>query len=68
VILDLGPLYFCLELKELLESVRSVELVIGYLDDVAMGGDRGDMCLLKDFLHLETVREKAGLELNGVGV
>jgi hypothetical protein len=47
--------------KELLESVRS-ELVLGYLDDVAMGGEA--MCLLKDFLHLETVGEKVGLELN----
>jgi hypothetical protein len=41
--------------------VRS-ELVPGYIDDVAMGGKA--MCLLKDFLHLETVGEKVGLELN----
>jgi hypothetical protein len=32
--------------------VRS-ELVLGYLDDVAMGGEA--MCLLKDLLHLDTV-------------
>jgi hypothetical protein len=32
------------------------ELVLGYLDDVAIGGEA--MCLLKDFLHLETVGEK----------
>jgi hypothetical protein len=57
----LGPLYFCLAFKEQLKSVRS-ELVLGYLDDVAMGGEV--MCLLKDFLHLETVGKKFGLELN----
>jgi hypothetical protein len=34
----LGPLYFCLAFKELLESGRS-ELVLGYLDDVSIGGD-----------------------------
>ena len=57
----LGPLYFCLAFKELLESVRS-ELVLGYLDDVAMGGEA--MCLLKDFLNLEAAGKKIGLELN----
>jgi len=30
-----GPLYFCLVFKELLESLQS-ELVLGYLDDVAV--------------------------------
>jgi hypothetical protein len=54
-------LYFCLAFKELLESLRS-ELVLGYLDDVAVGGE--EMCLLKHFLHLETVGEKVGLELD----
>jgi hypothetical protein len=42
-------------------SVRS-ELVLRYLDDIAMGEEA--MCLLKDLLHLETVGEKVGLELN----
>jgi hypothetical protein len=32
----LGSLYFCLAFKELPESERS-ELVLGYLDNVAMG-------------------------------
>jgi hypothetical protein len=41
--------------------VRS-EPVLCYLDDVAMGGNA--MCLLKDFLHLEAVGEKVGLEQN----
>jgi hypothetical protein len=43
---------------ELLKSVRS-ELVLGYLEEFPMGGEA--MCLLKDFLHLETVGEKVGL-------
>jgi len=38
----LGPLYFCLVFKELLESLCS-ELVFGYLDDVMMG-DTASMC------------------------
>jgi hypothetical protein len=38
----LGLLCFCLAFKELLEFVRS-ELVLGYPDDVAMGGEA--MCL-----------------------
>ena len=54
----LGPLYFCLAFKELLESVRS-ELVLGYLDDVVMGGEA--MCLLKDFLNLEAAGKKSAL-------
>jgi hypothetical protein len=50
-----------LAFKELLEFVRS-ELVLSYLDDVAMGGKA--MCLLNDVLHLETVGGKVSLELN----
>jgi len=34
----LGPLYFCLIFKDILQSLQS-ELVLGYLDDVTMGGD-----------------------------
>jgi hypothetical protein len=37
-------------------------MFLGYLDDVTMGGEA--MCLLKDFLHLETVGEKVDLDLN----
>jgi hypothetical protein len=58
VILYRTALYSCLAFKELLESVRS-ELVLGFLEDVAMGVEA--MCLLKDFLHLETVGEKSTL-------
>ncbi len=57
----LGPLYFCLVFKELLDSLCS-ELVLGYLDDVAMG-DLAET-VLKDFIHLESTAAKLGLEIN----
>ena len=57
----LGPLYFCLVFKELLDSMCS-ELVLGYLDDVAMG-DTAEI-VLRDFIHLETVAAQLGLEIN----
>ena len=57
----LGPLYFCLAFKELLESRRS-ELVLGYLDDVTLGGEAA--CVLEDFIQLEVAAKKIGLEIN----
>lgn len=57
----LGPLYFCLAFKELLES-RKCELVLGYLDDVAIGGEAA--CALDDFIQLEVAAKNIGLELN----
>jgi len=57
----LGPLYFCLTFKELLESLLS-ELVLGFLDDVALGGDAASV--LKDFILLEAAAKQLGLELN----
>ena len=57
----LGPLYFCLVCKELLETMES-ELVLGYLDDITLGGD-AEICL-GDFLRLETVSEDFGLTMN----
>ena len=57
----LGPLYFCLVFKELLDSMCS-ELVLGYLDDVAMG-DTAEI-VLRDFIHLEKVAAQLGLEIN----
>ena len=39
----LGPLYFCLVCKELLDSLKS-ELVLGYLDDITLGDDAA-VCL-----------------------
>mgnify|MGYP003478004916 CR=1 FL=1 len=46
---------------ELLQSLKS-ELTLGYLDDVAMGGDA--KTVLEDFLHLEATAKEFGLELN----
>ena len=57
----LGPLYFCLVIKELLESLQS-ELVLGYLDDITLGGDAA-VCL-QDFLHMEEAAERIGLCMN----
>ena len=57
----LGPLYFCLVFKELLESLES-ELVLGYLDDVAVGDTAA--IVLKDFIVLEKTAEHLGLEVN----
>jgi len=56
----LGPLYFCLVFKELLESLKS-ELVLGYLDDVAVGDDASTV--IKDFIHLEMTAKHLGLEV-----
>jgi len=56
----LGPLYFCLVFKELLESLQS-ELVLGYLDDVAIGDSAATV--LNDFIHLETTANQLGLEV-----
>jgi Reverse transcriptase (RNA-dependent DNA polymerase) len=56
-----GPLYFCLTIKELLESMQS-ELIIGYLDDIVVGGD-AKTCL-DDFLYLEDAARRLGLEMN----
>ena len=57
----MGPLYFCLVIMELLESMQS-ELVLGYLDDITLGDDAATC--LKDFLYLEAAARKLGLEMN----
>ena len=57
----LGLLYLCLVCKELLETMES-ELVLGYLDDITLGGD-AEICL-GDFLRLETVSKDFGLTMN----
>ena len=57
----LRPLYFCLVFKDLLESLRS-ELVLGYLDDVAVGDTA--VIVLQDFILLEKTAEHLGLEVN----
>jgi hypothetical protein len=51
----LGPLYFCLVIMKLLESMLS-ELVLGYLDDITLG-DEAASCL-KDFLNLEATASR----------
>jgi len=51
----LGPLYFCLVFKELLESLQS-ELVLGYLDDLVVG-DTAEI-VLTDFIVLESTAER----------
>ena len=57
----LGPLFFCLVFKDLLESLQS-ELVLGYLDDVAIGDTAA--IVLQDFILLEKTAEHLGLEVN----
>ena len=56
----LGPLYFCLVFKELLESLQS-ELVLGFLDDVAVGDEAETV--IRDFILLETTAKNIGLEV-----
>jgi len=41
---------------------RSSELVLGFLDDVAIGGEAA--CVLEDFVQLEVAAKKIGLEMN----
>src|SRR6478609_10314439 len=57
----LGPLLFCLALHELLSELKS-ELVLGYLDDVSLGGSV--RAVIKDFLYIETKAATLGLLLN----
>ena len=56
----MGPLYFCLVFGELLEYLKS-ELVLGYLDDVAV--DDTTEIVLKDFILLESTATRLGLEI-----
>jgi hypothetical protein len=57
----LSPLYFCLVIKELLESMMS-ELILAYLDDIALS-DEAEVCL-NDFLRLDEGARRVGLEIN----
>ena len=47
----LGPLYFCLAIKPLLDTIES-ELHFGYLDDLTIGGDAGTVA--NDFERIES--------------
>jgi len=51
----LGPLYFCIVFKDILQSLQS-ELVFGYLDDVTMGGDASTVAA-----ELEAAATRIGL-------
>lgn len=57
----LGPLLFCLTLQSVLSSLKS-EFVVGYLDDISIGGDYN--AVLDDLIHLEAAATSIGLSLN----
>ena len=57
----LGPLYFCLAVHELLSELLS-PIVLGYMDDVSLGGDA--TVVADDFDYLEHNAAKLGLTLN----
>ena len=57
----LGPLYFCLAIKPLLDTIES-ELHFGYLDDLTIGGDAETVA--DDFERIESSAAILGLRLN----
>lgn len=57
----LGPLLFCLTIQPILQNLVS-ELVIGYMDDITIGGS-GDV-VAKDVSSLEAACKLLGLNLN----
>ena len=57
----LGPLLFCLAINDLLAAVTS-ELVIGYLDDITIGGERDKV--IGDIKTLQEAAASIGLVLN----
>jgi len=57
----LGPLLFCLTIQPILQSLSS-QLVIGYMDDVTVGGDLNNVTQDIDKLKVESI--KLGLMLN----
>jgi len=57
----LGPLLFCLAIHPILLSFTS-ELVIGYMDDITLGGDEKTLAL--DVHQVRTQGEAMGLRLN----
>jgi len=57
----LGPLLFCLTIHPLLSSLSS-KLVIGYLDDITLGGDEATVAA--DVNMIQTQGETLGLKLN----
>ena len=57
----LGPLLFCMTIQPMLSSLSS-ELVIGYLDDITLGGAESEV--EKDFQEVRIQGEAVGLKLN----
>ena len=57
----LGPLLFCLTIQPMLQSLSST-LVIGYLDDITLGGD--EQVLAADMVQIQEQGEALGLRLN----
>ena len=62
---NLGPLLFSLALHPLLERLKTMpglDIVIGYLDDIALAGDASAVKNALDLL--ETEAQSLGLQLN----
>ena len=57
----LGPLLFCLTIHSMLQSLSS-DIVIGYLDDITLGGAEPD--LAADFSMIQVQGEAVELKLN----
>src|SRR5213080_4400587 len=57
----LGPLLFCLSIHPMLSSLAS-KLVVGYLDDITLGGD--EHTLVRDIPEVNTQGQAIGLKLN----
>ena len=57
----LGPLLFALALHPFLESLSS-SIVLGYLDDITLGGDANKLCADLDII--ESLSDQLGLSLN----
>jgi hypothetical protein len=57
----LGPLLFCLTIHPMLSSLSS-PLVIGYLDDITLGGSETDVA--EDVGQIQVQGEALGLKLN----
>ena len=58
---SLSPLYFCFAIHKLLRSVNS-EFVIGYLDDITLGGHAN--VVVDDIITIDQSAASLGLPLN----
>lgn len=57
----LGPLFFCLAIKDLVGSLTT-DLKIAYLDDITIGGEAS--VVADNFLTIESMAKDIGLSLN----